>query len=54
MLIEHRAYTLRPGNLDAFMQAQLDRGFELVGAIMERLIGYFVVRSGPEDQIVHL
>ncbi len=54
MLIEQRVYTLRPGNLDAFMQAQLDRGFELVRAIMERLIGYFTVSFGPQDQVVHL
>lgn len=54
MLIEHRAYTLRPGNLDAFLTAQTVRGFERVRPIMERLIGYFVTHSGPETQVVHL
>jgi NIPSNAP len=54
MLIEHRAYTLRPGNLDAFLTAQTVRGFERVRPIMECLIGYFVTQGGPETQIVHL
>lgn len=54
MLIEHRAYTLRPGNLDRFYALQRERGFELVRPIMERLIGYFTVQGGPIDQVVHL
>ena len=54
MLIEQRAYTLRPGNLDAFLQAQVTRGFDIVKPIMERLIGYFVTHGGPDTQVVHL
>lgn len=54
MLIEHRAYTLKPSNLERFYALQLERGFELVRPIMERLIGYFTVLSGPLDQVVHL
>lgn len=54
MLIEHRAYTLKPGNLDAFLQAQVTRGFDLVKPIMERLIGYFITHGGPDTQVVHL
>lgn len=54
MLIEHRAYTLKPGNLERFYALQQERGFELVRPIMERLIGYFTVQAGPLDQIVHI
>jgi hypothetical protein len=54
MLIEHRAYTLKPGNLEAFLQAQIERGFDLVRPIMDRLIGYFITHGGTDSQIVHL
>jgi hypothetical protein len=54
MLIEKRVYTLRPGLIKAFMQAQADRGFEPVRPILEKLIGYFSTEGGPRDDIVHL
>ncbi|CAG9167562.1 hypothetical protein LMG23992_00840 [Cupriavidus laharis] len=54
MLFEQRIYTLVPGALDAFWQAQQDRGFELVQPILDRLVGYFSAESGPGDQVVHL
>lgn len=55
MLIERRAYTFRPGTLDAFWKAQTDRGVDpATRPIMARLICYFETASGPRDQIVHL
>ena len=54
MLIEHRAYTPRPGQLDAFLAAQVERGFAPIQPVLDRLIGYFIVLGGPVDQIVHL
>jgi hypothetical protein len=55
MLFEYRAYTLRPGNEDAFWDAQLMRGLDPVKRpIMARVVGYFATRTGPVDQIVHL
>lgn len=54
MLFEQRIYTLRPGTLEAFWQAQRDRGFELVRPILERQVGYFSALSGAADQIIHL
>lgn len=53
MLIEHRAYTLRPGSLEAFWQAQRDRDPNLARPILERLLGYFSTQE-PAEQIVHL
>ena len=54
MIFERRAYTMEPGHVEAFDQAQLDRGFDLVKPYMERLVGYFSTRTGPADQVVHL
>ena len=54
MLFEKRTYTLRPGCLDAFMQAQEDRGFDIARPILDRLIGYFHTPFGVQDQVVHL
>jgi len=54
MLFERRCYTLRPGATAAFWQAQVDRGFELVRPIQQRLVGYFSTLSGPADQVIHL
>ena len=54
MILERRVYTLLPGNVEAFWRTQVERGFDLVAPIMERLIGYFHTLSGPTDEIVHL
>jgi hypothetical protein len=55
MLIEYRAYTLRPGNIPAFWSAQAMRGFDpTTRPIMARLIGYFTEAYGFSDRIVHL
>ena len=54
MLIEKRVYTLRPGLTDAFMKAQVDRGWEPVHPILDKLIGYFSSAGGPRDEITHL
>ncbi|MCC6777645.1 MAG: NIPSNAP family protein [Hyphomicrobiales bacterium] len=54
MLIEHRAYTMRPGLAGRFVEMQSERGFESVRSTMERLIGYFHVVGGPDDEIIHL
>jgi hypothetical protein len=54
MILEHRAYTLLPGNAEAFWQSQIDRGFDLVKPVFETTIGYFSSLSGPVDEIVHI
>ena len=54
MLLERRIYTLQPGKRHAFMQAQIDRGFELIAPIAQRLVGYFVDERDDGDRIVHL
>ena len=55
MLLERRAYTFRPDAVDAFWQANLERGITAdVRPIMGRAIGYFETISGRDRQIVHL
>lgn len=55
MLIERRVYKLVPGNLDAFWQAQIERGTDpRKRPIMARLIGYFSGLTGAADEVVHL
>lgn len=54
MLFEQRCYTLKPGTLGSFWQAQVDRGFDLVQPIQQKLIGYFASVTGPVDQVTHL
>jgi len=56
MVIEYRAYTMKPGNLARFYQLQVERGFDgpLAPIMRECLIGYFATASGPSEQLVHL
>ncbi len=55
MLIERRAYTMRPGRMEDFIAAQFARGFgPPMSRVLDRLIGYFRTVSGPTDQMVHL
>lgn len=56
MVIEYRAYTMKPGNLGRFYETQVERGFDgpLAPVMRERLIGYFATASGPNEQLVHL
>ena len=54
MLFEQRSYTLKPGCVEDFWQAQRDRGYELMRPILERQVGYFATLSGPADHVVHL
>ncbi len=55
MVIEYRAYTMKPGNLGRFYEMQVERGFDGVMApiMRECLIGYFATASGPSEQLVH-
>lgn len=54
MILEHRAYTVLPGNTAAFWQTQIDRGFEAIRPVMESALGYFVTVGGRSEQIVHI
>lgn len=54
MILEHRIYTMRPGNVGAFVQAQVDRGFGIMEPLIHNCVGYFNTVAGPANQMVHL
>lgn len=54
MLFEQRRYTLKPGALGPFWQAQLSRDETLVQPIQARLVGYFSTRAAVGEQVIHL
>ncbi len=56
MVIEHRAYTMKPGLLGRFYELQVARGFDgpMSRIMRDCLIGYFATASGPTEQLVHL
>ena len=54
MIIDQRRYTTESGKTAEFFDLQKARGFDLLTAFLERLVGYFyTIDDGPE-QIVHL
>ncbi len=54
MILEHRAYTMLPGLHERFYELQVERGFDAIKPVLDRLIGYFSTVSGPMEQVVHL
>jgi hypothetical protein len=54
MILEHRAYTMQAGNLERFYETQVERGFDVISPVLDRLIGYFSTVTGPLEQVVHL
>lgn len=54
MLFEHRAYTLQLGATELFWDAQRERGNDGLLPILQRLIGSFGSRTGPNDQVLGL
>lgn len=54
MILEHRAYTMQPGCLERFYELQVERGFDAIRPVIDRVIGYFSTVDGPLEQVVHL
>ena len=54
MILEQRTYTVHPGNMAAFWQVQVDRGFDIIRPVMERALGTYRTIEGTAEQVVHL
>ena len=54
MILEHRTYTMQLGFLERFYETQVERGFDVISPVLDRLIGYFSTVDGPLEQVVHL
>ena len=55
MIFERRAYTLRPGNMEAFWDAQRKwNTADTFAIVRDQNLSYFSTLAGPTDQVVHL
>jgi len=45
---------MKPGLHERFYETQVERGFDAIKPVLDRLIGYFSTVSGPLEQVVHL
>ncbi|WP_419908860.1 NIPSNAP family protein [Hoeflea sp.] len=54
MIVEERIYTLHVGKVPEYLSLYEAEGLEVQKGILGRMIGYFQVECGPQNQIVHL
>jgi len=54
MIIDHRTYDLKPGQLGAFLKLFAAEGLPILSEHMGEPIGYFITVVGPVNQVVHL
>ena len=54
MIVEERIYTLQVGKVPEYLRLYEAEGLEVQKSILGRMIGYFQVECGPQNQIVHL
>lgn len=54
MLLEIRTYTIRGGQLAAYLRGYEAQALPIQMRHLERLIGYFVPETGTLNQVVHL
>jgi hypothetical protein len=54
MIVEERIYTLHVGKVPEYLSLYEMEGLEVQKSILGRMVGYFQVECGPQNQIVHL
>lgn len=54
MIVDHRVYTLKPGQIGPFLELFEREGLPLYQRYCGKLIGYYVAESGTLNQVVHL
>jgi len=54
MIVEHRTYTLHPGNHLKYLEVYEQEGLEIQQPILGNLVGYFYTDIGPLNQIIHM
>ena len=54
MLLEIRTYTIRGGQLGAYLRGYEAQALPIQLRHLERLVGYFVPETGTLNQVVHL
>lgn len=54
MIVEERIYTLHVGKVPEYLSLYENEGLEVQRNILGRMVGYYRVEMGPQNQIVHL
>jgi len=54
MVIEMRAYTLKPGTSAAYLKIYEEKAMEVHKHVLGNLIGYFTTEIGDINQVIHL
>ena len=54
MIIEQRTYTLHPGKVPDYMRHYEAEGLAVQQPILGKLVGWYSVDFGPQNQIIHL
>lgn len=54
MIVEERIYTLHVGKVPEYLSLYQKEGLEIQKNILGRMVGYFHVEIGPQNQIVHM
>jgi hypothetical protein len=54
MIIEQRTYTLHPGKVPEYMRHYEAEGLTVQEPILGKLVGWYAVDFGPQNQIIHM
>ncbi|MFZ9809807.1 MAG: NIPSNAP family protein [Burkholderiaceae bacterium] len=54
MIIDMRTYTMHPGRLKAYLDLYEKEGMAVQQGHLGKMIGYFTVEVGPQNQVVHM
>jgi hypothetical protein len=54
MIIDMRTYTMHPGRLKAYLDLYEQEGMAVQQSHLGKMIGYFTVEVGPQNQVVHM
>jgi hypothetical protein len=54
MIIEQRTYTLHPGKVPEYMRLYEAEGLKVQQPILGKLVGWYSVDFGPQNQIIHM
>ncbi|MDA1326437.1 MAG: NIPSNAP family protein [Proteobacteria bacterium] len=54
MIIEQRIYTLHPGKVPEYMRLYEAEGLTAQEPILGKLVGWYAVDFGPQNQIIHM
>ena len=54
MIIEQRTYTLHPGKVPEYLRLYEAEGLTVQEPILGKLVGWYSVDFGPQNQIIHM